>query len=406
MINKICKAIISKMIFIISAFVFLPAIPVSAHTAVIDIPEDISGYTAVPIDAQMYSLLRPDFGDIRLYDSGGNAVPYFIHTLRTPADGTAADKVYPLAKSDSFVKNGALYIDFALAGEYSSDIRASGMALVCGPGSFAVSAQINGSYDGLVWTYICDENIYSVETAEKLSISFSEPQKYTHYRIRLSNGRTVPQITGAELRFREDIPDGIKITSSCDIEYTAEEDGKNTVIRLPSAKNMIVDRFIIETDDMFSRSVSYPGGSQIIRRLDFDGETISDTEIKPGNTKIPENFTLNIYNGDDAPINIKGIKAVYYENYIIFKTPSPPCRLEFGDPELLPPVYDIENYKDEILSRPLAFSDFSDISVSETPEPGHRFNSRLIFNISVCAAAALLIALIVAALKRTGKSNG
>jgi len=373
---------------------------VYAHTADI---KDISGgeYISVPISADMYRYCGSDLGDLRIYDKDGNTVPYFIQSF-IPSERKSDEKLYPLKTTDSFVKDRELYFDYAAAEEYPSDICADTLEFKVSVNNFAKTADIYGGYDGMVWEYICRDNLYSVEGAEKLSVRFSQPKKYTHYRIKLSDSGEYVKFEDAVLHYYEEVPSELYFTAEADMEYTVEERDGVTVVHIPQAENMCIDRIEINSDDMFKRRVSYSGGYGFIQRLVFGDETVTASSIAVNGMRAGGNFSFMIENGDDKPINIKGIRIVYYENYVIFRADNPPYRAEFGI-KAEKPVYDIGDYKDEVLMRLGGKGEFSDIVVEEEKKGSSDINKGMIFNVTVSVLAVFLMVVLVISIKKGGE---
>lgn len=377
---------------------FIPVSCVSAHTASVNILSNETEYISVPVSPDIYPSCRPDLGDIRIYDRDGNILPYFIHSLTQEVK----ENSYPMQKLDSFIKNGFLYCDYTLEQNYSHDILASSLVLKTTSNNFAKSVKLYGGYDGLEWTFLQEDNIYSVKDAQKLSFDFSKPQKYTHYRITFPDGGENLEFTAASLYFFETVRDDLQFTSVINTEFSLENIEQNTLIHIPALKNMRLEYIAIDTDDMFKRNVSCLGKFQTLQKLTFGSETVSDTAFRLDGMTAPDDLILTIYNGDNNPINIKEIKASYYENYLIFKASKPPYKLEFGDINQTKPIYDIENYKNEVLNQPITKAELSDIIFDNTDMPPEKnnINTRIIFNITICSAAAILIVLLISALRK------
>jgi len=162
---------------------------------------------------------------------------------------------------------------------------------------------------------------------------------------------------------------------------------------------------------MFIRKVKVQSGNEKeLYNLSVNGTTYNDT-ILPLNRRISEDekFTLFINDGDDKPINIRGIVARYYADDLVFQGESfhgnvgNVYKLEFGENfKRAAPVYDIQRYRNEILKGPIDKLVFGDIVYVQIEHETARepVSYRIIFNIVVAAIGILLGALIILKLKK------
>jgi hypothetical protein len=198
---------------------------------------------------------------------------------------------------------------------------------------------------------------------------------------------------------------GCEQTESIEAVFRTEEKDRRTYIYTEGLGNLRISEIILDTDSMFQRMVEIPvfGIRKELYNLSLNDTVQTDMSI-PINKRISaDDITLVIYNGDDRPVNINGIRVSYYADELIFEGTGEVYTLRFGaDRSVRKPTYDIVRYKDEILrSETVDLLQIQGISIEEIqqeqePEP---YDFKMIFNIVIAVVAVLLGGLILFKLK-------
>jgi hypothetical protein len=244
----------------------------------------------------------------------------------------------------------------------------------------------------------------------KLNIVFESAQKYTHYRFKLANNLEKISFDAVTLVYKTYTQEYTHFIESLSPNYTVAEEGKNTLIRIDGLHNLRLAEITIHTASMFRRYVyARSGRGKELYNLTFNDGSYDDTTIPfYGQIANGMDYELTIENGDDKPIDVKGITVKYYADDVIFEgTDSGGYALRFGaDEAIAPPVYDIVKYRDDILKGEIDRLAIGAITPQNTQKNAtYPFNLKIVFNIVVVLVAVLLGLLILKQLKKPQKDR-
>jgi hypothetical protein len=385
-----------KICFCLLVLLNLPALPVFAHNAGIEIQGE-NRYKSLRLIPQVYNAAHSKLIDLLIKDASGETVPYFIHSsLR---ETNTSREVWLLALVDSYIKDDYFFFDYKLAVEKDGDTISTSMEFITKNSGFAKSIDVYGSHDGINWDFVQSDTLYAVEGKSKLVVNFNRPQKFTHYRIRLANNLERIFFQMVNLVYSTEISGETWFIESLVPQYTVKSEDKNTKINIEGLKNLRLCDLVIETDSMFIRNVRAPGGiKKELYHLAINDAVYNDTTL-PLNRHISkdETYTVTIDDADDRPINIKSITVRYYADDLIFEgRAGETYTLEFGiDSVKTAPVYDIGRYKNEILKGPIDSLSPGPIQYTEAPPERKIVLNKIVFNIVVILVALLLGILII-----------
>lgn len=362
-----------------------------------------SKYKSVCLSPEVYAGAQADLSDLRLYDSAGEIVPYFIRSEHlTHTEQTSRT---PLTQIDSFQKKELYYYDFvAEQQDLLSDLLATSILLQTPSQPFAKEVDLFGSHDGLNWELICRETIYRVDEQEQLEITFPAPQKFTHYRLALINQIEPIDLVGAVLNQRIQNNSLTPLRKQLTPSFTVSQEDSNTKIELSGLRHLRLTELSLETDSMFRRPVRALGTEEMLYQLEFSQVAYADTTLALGGHPLDsDTLTVFIQNGDDKPLSIQRITVFYAADELVFAGTTGPYHLTFGEP-LSPPRYDIEGYREQVLSETI--DPLSIISIRQAPLPEQASSEtdwQLIFNIVVVVIAVLLGIVILLRIQKTEK---
>lgn len=365
-----------------------------------------SQYKSVRLTPEIYANASPGLGDLRLEDGAGNQVPYFILSGSEMVD--SQETAMALRQVDSFEKDGWSYFDFALAQQTPfTDSVATSLVLETNDQPFAKVAQLLGSYDGLVWEPICQDTIFQVEGLAQLEIVFPIPQKFTHYRVGLSNNQEQITWLGAGLRHSAQTQVYREFCQTMAVPFATEQKGRQTLITLSGLKHLRVTEITLEVEGMFSRRVEAPGASKLLYQLSFDTVAYRDTTLPlAGDPLQQDTLTLTVENGDDKPLKLQGVQVTYAVDELVFAGTQGPYTLTFGA-GLTPPQYDIAQYRQQVLAQPRDALALGQVALENpAPPPAEsKVNWQLIFNGVVLAVAALLGFILLLRMKKAPRDG-
>jgi hypothetical protein len=382
-----------KKIFSVLFICFLLHVPgvAFAHSAAIKVSGG-NRYKAVRLTPQIYNAANEDLSDILIKDGAGGDVPYFIHTGFKNIN--ASKETYPMELIDAYIKDDRFFFDYRLAAGRNSDAIATAIEFTSQNADFVKSVDIYGSYDNVHWEFVQSDKLYSVDGIQKLTVEFIRPEKYTHYRFKLTNNLERISFDAVDLIYNTEISDEVYFIESLVPEFTVESAGQRTNVMIGGLKNLRLHDITVHSDSMFKRTAGAPQGvSREIYNLSLYGTSYSNTTI-PLNGQISqdETYVITIFDYDDQPIKINGITIRYYADEIVFEGGAGEAyTLEFGaDPAKAAPVYDIVRYKNEILKGTLDRAALGEIHYSAVEAPPPERNYKALFNVVVVCIALLL----------------
>ncbi|MDR1067333.1 MAG: hypothetical protein LBL35_07900 [Clostridiales bacterium] len=365
-------------------------------------------YKSVRLTPKIYNNSHISLYDILITDENGENRPYFIHSsFQTVNDATSE---YPLELVNAYVKDNASYFDYKAEMRENEDIAATSVEFTSPDSNFAKNVEALGGYDGVHWEYIQNDQLYKVNSSEKMSITFDDVQRYVYYRFKLLYNAENISFSEASLLYREKNVENIFFVESFDPAFKVRQGDGRTYIDIYGLKNLRLADVNILTENMFKRDVeSSLGTVKTLYNLSLNGESYSDATLTfDHDLSTDDVFTLTIYDGDDSPIDINGVTVRYYADEIIFDgSESARYMISFGDPDASePPEYDIKSYKDEILKGGVDALVMDERAVDAAIErmadvtEEKKRDYTIVFNIVILAAAASLGAVIVSKLRK------
>ncbi len=397
---------------IISIFLtaFLLATIALAHNAELT-PVQASGYVSIRLNPQILARATSDLRDLRIIDENSEYIPYFLHSTYS-SEGVSSisqtdETSYELPLVNSFVEDDMHYFDFELQEEFDHDILANSITLYTARRNFAKEIILLGSHDGIYFENVLEDTIYVVDGEEKLTLNFSDNERYTYYRLGFLGNDENIKFSGASLVYSEYIVTYNDYTQSFHPVYTIDEQETTTIITLSGVKNLRLANIAIIADDVFSRDVLIGENRYTIENSSFNGVNYSNTIIDMlGSFTNEDTLTLTIENNDDAPIDVSDIILSYHAIDVIFNAKQDMnYALEFGDTTLTAPVYDITNFADEILKTDVAPIEIEDIQFSEQQVPTEAFDYTIIFNIVIVLVAIILAIIALSKIRKTTKED-
>ncbi|NLD50073.1 MAG: hypothetical protein GX660_23265 [Clostridiaceae bacterium] len=396
------KLIISAVLFTVLMSNIVYALDFS-YSAAIENKGD-KKYKAVRINSGVYNKVKENLADMVLYDSDNEPVPFFLNSFKV--SGVEEKRTYAMKLVNSFIKDRDFYYDYGLETPQQEDVTATSVAVETGSSDFAKEVEIWGSYDSTNWEKVKEDVIYSVGGTRKLEVAFEGIKKYTFYRFRLSNNLEKVSFSSVELKFSKVQQNREYFTDTISPDFTVEERGNNTVIKVPALKNLKLSSIAIKTDSMFKREVSFEGAvSKMLYNLDFEDTKYRDLTIPLDQYRVTSDLAeIIIYNKDDKPIEIKGVEANYLVDELVFEgSKAGSYTLRFGNSEMLSPKsYDISNYREQIINEGYDMLSLQEIKQEQTTqvyqEPKKDY--RMVFNITITAVALVMGVILFLKLKK------
>lgn len=360
-------------------------------------------YKAVRITPEIYNKVRKDMADLVLYDKDNEPVPYFINNFVDSENESR--KTYDMKLINSYLKDEYLYYDYALKNQPDGDVTATSMEVQTDEEGFAKKVEIFGGYDNVNWEKVQDDILYSVDGNKKLEITFNNIKKYTYYRFKISNNFDKVSFSSVVLKFNKTVQKKEYFINSISPEFTTEERGNTTVVKIQGVRNLKLSSIALKTDSIFKRKVTFDGSaSKVLYNLDFANTSYRDLTIPLVSYRVAaDTAEIVIDNKDDKPIKVSGIEAKYIADELVFEgSKSSEYTLKFGNNEIQTPKnYDIANYRELILNEGYDVLDIKEIKADSSKnliKP--QYDYKFIFNIATLVVAIVMGIIVVSKLKK------
>ena len=307
-----------------------------------------SAYKQFFLTEDIYENSKNNLGDIRIIDKNGKEVPYVIESGKEQEK--YSKKVVAKAKIDEVLtkKDKMEFIVKFNSDSSLKDIIGNRLELIPSK-NFYTECTLLGSNNGTDWEQITSGEIYKTPDKANLTIEFSE-KRYEFYKIvtPLDKGNifseAILKLSSSEAgKFR---------TIGTKLDYKVEQEGKNTILKIKS-KFLPLKNIVLDVEDEFQRNYTVRSGDNfyaegIISKVGEKSNLMINLENVP---KLSE-IIVEIRNGDNSPLKIKGVIGNYVPDRIVFRaTEGEDYKITFGDENLNKPEYDIVEFADSIKER-------------------------------------------------------
>jgi len=307
-----------------------------------------SKYKAIFLPTEVYRHAAADLADLRLVDSTGRTIPYYIQTGALVRQ--QSETLQSALLVDSFQGGGDSYFEYSVAAKDNTDPVGNNLKFALPAGNFVKYLEVYGSYDGVEWQYVTKDYLYKVNGQEKSEVSLAARQKYRYYRIRLLDNVEGLSLDGMSLILRQDSSAWSRYEQTTRMDYKIVHQKNQTVITVSNPCKLRLRRLIVETEGNFRRQyevyrdakAGYPVEIGEICNLQFSGVNISEKTIRLDSLPVAETLVIKIEDRDDRPLPITGIQADYYVDKLVFADlGNRPYRLYFGNANAGQPSYDL-----------------------------------------------------------------
>ena len=311
-----------------------------------------SAYKQFFLTEDIYENSKNNLGDIRIIDKNWKEVPYVIETEKEQEKHS--EKIVARAKIDEVLtkKDKMEFIVKFNSDSSLKDIIGNRFELIPSK-NFYTEYTLLGSNNGTDWEQIASGEIYKTPDKANLTIEFSE-KRYEFYKIvtPLDKGNIFSE---AILKLSNNEAGKFK-TIRTKLDYKVEQEGKNTILKIKS-KFLPLKNIVLDAEDEFQRNYVVRSGDGfyaegIISKVGEKSILMINLENVP---KLSE-IIVEIRNGDNSPLKIKGVTGNYVPDRIVYKaTEGEKYKITFGDESLDKPEYDIAEFVDSIKERDEVF---------------------------------------------------
>ena len=307
-----------------------------------------SAYKQFFLTEDIYENSKNNLGDIRIIDKNGKEVPYVIETGKEQEKHS--EKIVARAKIDEVLtkKDKMEFIVKFNSDSSLKDIIGNRLELIPSK-NFYSEYTLLGSNNGTDWEQITSGEIYKTPDKANLTIEFSE-KRYEFYKI-VTPLDKVNIFSEAILKLSSSEAGKFR-TIGTKLDYKVEQEGKNTILKIKS-KFLPLKNIVLDVEDEFQRNYTVRSGDNfyaegIISKVGEKSNLMINLENVP---KLSE-IIVEIRNGDNSPLKIKGVIGNYVPDRIVFRaTEGEDYKITFGDENLNKPEYDIVEFADSIKER-------------------------------------------------------
>ncbi|WP_339311979.1 DUF3999 family protein [Paenibacillus sp. FSL M7-0896] len=374
----------------------------------ISVPET-APYYELYLDEAVYRSAAEDLRDLRIQDSTGAPVPYYMESGAEKVEEHSA--IYASELIHKAVKGTDTLLDYQIKplAEHA-DIQGNRLVFELPAESFLKHVEVWGGYDGQAWEQLGTGDLYATNGLSADSITLERSYKFGYYRLVVKNNPEGLEFPGLTLvdSSREWSTAAFMRQKTPQTEITQVENRTEIIIsntdRLKIGKVMLgsTGNFLRRYELYDSAGSKLPvTGSGELYQLDFKDTRISRTEIQPVTPASSDSLRVVIYNLDDAPISITDLKVEYLVDRLVFAGgEKTPYSLRYGNTLATAPQYDIINFKDrisgeELVQAALGAETRVPVTAAEPPGTSWWLQGRWGFN-AIIIVVSLLLILIVA----------
>jgi hypothetical protein len=315
-----------------------------------------SEWNSVILPHDIYKHIRPDFGDLRIYEivqSDTNEIPYLLDILDTE---TKTEEV-ALPSINESRNNGDYFLTFQ-----NSGFKVNYLELVFAEPNYFATVKVEGSNDKQKWfELVSGEKIFSVNNERQRyasSIVNFPLTDYNYLRLTISSR---DKLTFSKGIFRlDEIKPGVFDEITSKFFVTTDKKSRRTVIdvRMPEytpVSNLTID--VADEQDYYRQMTveALHDSTKTEKGWIRNYQTIAAsliTSFRPNEISIPFTLTnrlrVTIQNYDNPPLKVNGIKVSGVRVQLRARLTGADAYLFYGNAQAYHPTYDIEHFKEKV----------------------------------------------------------
>jgi hypothetical protein len=203
-----------------------------------------------------------------------------------------------------------------------------------------------------------NDNIYSVQNAEKSVVELPKMLKFNYYRIKAVSDMDNFKFDRMDAQYNNVKYIQDKFEKNATLKYNIKSDSSKTYIEIDNSSRLKINGVKLDIEGNFKRdyrvnaTLQNPDpiviSSGYLYNLNFKNFNVSNTYINNFFASA-QKLQIVIFNNDDKPLKIKDVQVNYAIERIVFDgSQGGPYRLYFENQNALKPQYDIEEYRSHI----------------------------------------------------------
>jgi hypothetical protein len=305
----------------------------------------------IVIDEDIWNHSRKDLADIRLYDSRGAQVPYFLNEQRGGIFSEEQPaKILNLGSIKGHTEFDVAAVEIADYDRIRLQLDAKNFVTTAAVEGINAAGQSRGTKLGSFTLYD-----FSRENLGSNSVLKLPPSSFPYLHVRLSSGVIPAQVKGATIYNLQEKQSAWTDVGVC---HPSEQKEHSTILICDVPPRVPLERVLFRVAPRlinFRRSVSVTdehGGQvasgEITRiRMNRGGTMVTSEELAlkviPGQDS--DRLTVTVDNGDDPALTFDSVQPQSIERRLYFDAQSETTlNLYYGDQKLAAPVYDYAKF--------------------------------------------------------------
>jgi hypothetical protein len=378
------------------------------HTQGILLPEGDNPYVSIELGPSHYFAARKDLGDLRITDSEGTHCPYIVDSARDLSESERrAYAAKAIAKSET--KDGEVtitHLDYQVI-DYAEGLEANFLEVSTSELQFSVRVEISARSSKSEWEHIATDTVYRIEGVERISIELPEMHLYQFWRVSaqaplpLTDMLITLKLDRQKKEFRRFEKEAILPLSKSSSSMQG-----HSVYDLSNDDRLRLVALFFDPSGFFKRPFEIRSkettlARKVLYRIPAKGSVVSDLLMAFPDQGVSDSLlSVVVRDGDDSPLDLPVVTARYAIDYVVFRpTGRPPYSLRYGNELLEAPQYDLESYRDEILSRDIPQASLSSPVITDASRASNG-GGKTLFTVIVLATAAILGLISISAILR------
>jgi len=315
-----------------------------------------TGFNEILLSPEITGKLKTDYGDIRLFDSTGNNIPYILYSEK-PILFKQMFKEYEISNKEHRYNYTRLVIHNPQKNVITN------FSLVIKNADVRKWLTLNASDNQKDWFALKEhyyfQSFYNDDNTSEIRVFNFPKSNYEYYELLINDYYDNP-INIIKAGYYDWSVETGKYIQINNVKISQTDSLKQSIVKISFAQQQYIDKlqFEVEGPEFYFRDAIISNSKTTIVKGESKlyYEEIKLTKITSNSENIitfsgfpAKELYLIIQNYDDKPLKIKAVKAYELNHYIAANLNEGEIySLKFGNEKLKPPVYDLNFFADSI----------------------------------------------------------
>lgn len=367
-----------------------------------------SGFYQVTISPALGAALQPDLRDLRIVDPAGKQVPYILKSdLPAFNENSFAELPVRSAKKEA---DGQTHVVI----ENTLQQPLNELLLVIKNTDADRTVTLSGSDDGKLWFVIKEHawlNSFFSNSSDRFVQTLSFPKSSYRYFTVIINGKDLLPVNIVKAGvYQQTLYSGKYLPVPAPVLLQKDSSDKSSYIDVQFTSHYFLSRLVLQAQGpkFYERVVEIYNNTNGLQpvpglfTIRSDKETILPVSLKTNR------ILIRIINNDNPPLQIKSIEAFQLHQYLLaYLEKETAYTLQFSDSAAIPPVYDLQSFKDSITSNAttLQYGGISNNALPAQKATGQTAGNKAILWLAIGTAIVVLLMLTFKLTGEIKKSN-